>query len=154
VTCNLIEDKGNLAQSGNNLKMKVNTANVYDLDATVNCDSYGGVLLTSTSGKVYKKTVNKGLGGSKISSKTAVDGKDCRNYCDDTTGCVSVVFTKSSKLCTAKNANSCDAVLGSNSDRVLYEVAEVLSRTCTEENKNNIFPSSYGYATKSFKVKL
>jgi len=152
VTCNLIEDKGNLEQSGNNLMMTVNTAAGYEKDATVNCDSYGGNLVKSASGKVYKKSVDKGINGSKISSKTAVDTEDCLKYCEDTTGCVSVVFRVSDKRCVTKNANSCDGVSQSNSGYNLFEVAEVLSRTCTEQNKNDIFPTSYAFGTKTFKI--
>jgi len=134
--------------------MEVDVAAGYEKDAIVNCDSYGGVLVTSASGKVYKKTVDKGLAGSLISYKTAVDIEDCLKYCEDTTGCVSVVFITNNKKCTLKNANSCDGDVNDNSGRNLFEVAEDLSRVCTELNKNTIFPSSYGYATKSFKVKL
>jgi len=95
--------------------MRFHNADGYEEDATVNCDSYGGVLVTSASGKVYKKSVDKGMSGSKISSKTAVDTEDCLKYCEDTTGCVSVIFRVSDKRCFTNNVNSCDGELKSKS---------------------------------------
>jgi len=39
--------------------MKVDNFDGYETDASVNCDSVGGSLRTSKSGKVYKETLGK-----------------------------------------------------------------------------------------------
>jgi len=33
-----------------------------------------------------------------------------------------------------------------------YEVAEILSKKCTELGRNDNFPASYAFATKTFKI--
>jgi len=132
--------------------MKVDNTAGYAVEASVNCDSVGGSLRTSKSGKVYKETVGKYKSGSNISDKISAGIEDCLKYCEDTTGCVSVVFRVSDKRCVTKNANSCDGDSQDNSGYNLFEVAEVLSRTCTEQNKNDIFPTSYAFGTKTFKI--
>jgi len=132
--------------------MKVDNIAGYAVDASVNCDSVDGTLRTSKSGKVYKETVGKYKSGSDISNKISAGIEDCLKYCEDTTGCVSVDYYKNTRKCIAGNANSCDGSLGSNGGLILYELAEVLSRTCTSQNKNDIFPSSYAFATKTFKI--
>jgi len=51
--------------------MKVDNTAGYDVDASVNCDSVGGSLRTSKSGKVYRLTVGKKIdkiNGSEISN--------------------------------------------------------------------------------------
>jgi len=153
--------------SGNDLMMKVDNTAGYAVDASVNCDSVGGSLRTSKDGKVYRKLAEKymhgpdaAIGASHATEHAVTDLAGCLKLCEDTTGCVAVnIDIAGSTQCRLRKLASCDDSttinIGDNNSYDLYELAEVLSRTCTVAGKNNIFPFSYAFATKTlFKIKL
>jgi len=144
--------------------MKVDNIDGYAVDAIVNCDSVDGTLRTSKSGKVYRKLANKYIGGNDAAiggdsgtEHTVTDLAGCLKLCEDTTDCVAVnIDIAGSTQCRLRKLASCDDSttinIGDNNSYDLYELAEVLSRTCTEQNKNDIFPSSYAFGTKTIKI--
>jgi len=87
-----LEGSADFEKSGNDLKMKVDNYDGYEVDATVNCDSVGGVLRASKSGRVYRQSVDQNLPGHDLTHNKNTDSEECLKLCEETEGCVSVAY--------------------------------------------------------------
>jgi hypothetical protein len=65
----------NIATFGNELKMKINYPEGFDLTKTVACDSVGGTLRALEGGRVYKVTEKKDMPKAAYNLGSEITGK-------------------------------------------------------------------------------